>query len=153
MKTKILTKLISAVCVAALTTSCAVISVGAVPPKGQTEQTAIDWKQEIVYLNNLIYTAEQVKNNGYTADECSDLVNDSINFLNGAACNKITEDIENIEGLYDREDTLTSICCPLGVYNIALKSNELQMRKLGVNGLINISSAIIKLIENNYLQN
>lgn len=148
MKTKMMKKLISAVCAAAMATSCTVMSVGAVPPKGQTEQEEIivNWGQEREVLKGFIETAKQIKDTGFAVNDCNVLANDVENFLNGAACHKITEDTNDELGQL-------AIFGGFTLHVDQLRSDDLEVRKNGIQGIIDFIPMIIELIQGRYLNN
>ena len=146
MKRKMLTKLISAVCAALVATSCAVMSVGAVPPKRQAEQEEIivNWGQERELLEGLIETAKQIKDTGFAVNDCNVLANNVKNFLDSDACHQIVE---------DTDDVIERIAIYSGVVICGdqLGSNDLEIRKKCIQGIIDFIPMIIDLIGQRYL--
>ena len=82
MKTKLLKKLIAAMCAATMVTSCAVMSVGAVP----IQFAQSDWTQSRNKANELVDRVHAVDNAGRPSNQCRNLANELEEFFNGLAC-------------------------------------------------------------------
>ena len=80
MKTKMMKKLISLACAAAMATSCTAMSVGAVPIAAMSQE---DWEEGrnrarnlLNRANELIKQTRDVKNYGYCSDKCQKLADE-----------------------------------------------------------------------------
>ncbi len=93
MKTRMLTKLISVVCVLALTTSCMAMAVGASPPIEQAKQT--NWEEELDVALELINDLKGLRESGYKLEDCESLVDRIEDFFKGTACKKTVSEMEN----------------------------------------------------------
>ncbi len=135
MKRNLLTKLISAVCAAALTTSCTAMSVGAVPI--QISQT--DWEQGYSRAYELVGRAHEVADHDNPLHECDALASDLEEFFNGVICNVVISETN-----YEKQaDFLNKFACILN--NIG--EINLEQRFLGVGCAINCLYDIADLIE------
>ena len=135
MKTKMMKKLISVVCAAALTTSCSAMSVGAVP----IQISQADWEQGYAIAYALSERAEEVGGLGYDVDDCTNLADEIEEFLNGTAYTALLSEIsENTKADFLRE-----------FYNVLddLRSEELEQRERGIIGACNQLPHILNLIE------
>ena len=142
MKTKILTKLISVVCAAAIATSCTAMSVGAVPPKGQTETKAqVNWKEICDIAKGLLDRAEALKMSNASVEECSNLADDIANFAQRAEIGDI------VSGIQNKGDWI-AILSFLIIVDVPLRDEEnLDMRKVGIRMATTFLPDIIALIE------
>ena len=135
MKTKMMKKLISVVCAAALTTSCSAMSVGAVP----IQISQADWEQGYAISNALLKCAEEVAVWGCVFDQCTDLADEIEEFLNGTAYTALLSEIsENTKADFLRE-----------FYDILddLRSEELERRERGTTEAFDNLHAVSDLIE------
>lgn len=150
MKTKIVKKLISIVCAATMATSCVSMSVGAVPKDEATEQAAteqaVNWKQEVELLKELINVAESVKNKDCVVGDCESLVDQIHDFMNRDGYKAF------LEFVHSSDDTLvkgaaTSLFLMPAVAMTELKSGDKQQRRYGSSTAIDYFNLVIEIIE------
>ena len=135
MRRRMLTKLISIVCAAALATSCAAMSVGAVP----IQISQADWVQGHDIANALLERAEEVGGYGCVFEDCIDLADEIEEFLNGTAYNALFSEISDE----------TKVDFLEGFYNVldSLRSDDLKTRKIGIGAADNYLSHVLDLME------
>ena len=135
MKTKILTKLISVVCAAAISTSCVFMSVGAAP----AVIVQADWKQGFYKATELRNLVHIVEDNGFSFDDCADLANELKEFFSEQIC---TAAVFNSDSTY-KEAFEENINYTLN----KLRSPDEEQRKEGATAAIDNLYAVSDLIE------
>ena len=142
MKRRMLTKLISAVCTLALTTSCMAMAVGASPPIEQMKQIKkeeINWEEELYVASELINDLEGLRESGYKLEDCKSLVDRIEDFFKGTACKKTVSELEN------KGEKITLKC----EFELALKelrANNIEKRIHGFGYVVDYLSYILKML-------
>ena len=136
MKTKLLKKLIAAMCAATMVTSCAVMSVGAAG--GLLHQ--VNWTQSRNRANELVGRVHAVGNAGRPLNQCLNLANELEAFFNGLACYVALNDMD----VNDRAAYLDSFNSIL----TNLRSNDLGQRELGTGHAIDRLSDLAEVFQN-----
>ena len=148
MKRKILTKLISAVCAAAIATSCTAMSVGAVPPKGQDEQAeqtkpGIDWTQSRDRAKELLSRAQELRAAGGDMSAFQAFAGDFNKFFSSDQC---------IEGLLASNSiSIYEVGMSVSIVSSFLKSDSLEKRQNAAYMAADDLANILKLIEEHIL--
>ena len=124
MKTKMMKKLISVVCAAAMATSCAAISVGAAP----IVISQADWIQGYSRAIDLNYLVHSVGDNGHSFNECADLADKLEEFFNGAVC---TEAVYGSQDLHQND-----FAGNVNYVLTHLRSHDIEQRRLGTGAAV-----------------
>ncbi len=154
MKRKMLTKLISAVCAVALTTSCTAMSVGAVPKGEATEQMAteqeINWEKELEDIRELLDVAKTVKNANCPVEDCQSLADRIYNFMGRDEYKALLELVHSVDDkiLDEEEVSRLSLALMPELAVTELRSDKVQERRYGSSRAIDYFNCIIKIIEN-----
>ena len=130
-----LAKLISAVCAALVATSCAAMSVGAVP----AVIVQVDWEGGFYKAEELRNLVHIVEGNGFSFDDCDNLANELKEFFNEPVC---------IEAVFNSNSTYKAAFEENINYTLnKLRSPDEEERKEGTTAAIDNLYAVSDLIK------
>lgn len=133
MKTKMVKKLISIVCVAIMATPCVSGPIGGM---SVWASLVVDWAQERQTAIGLIEYAHDVGNNGWLQNDCRDLALRIREFLNEPGCDAIFLEPGNDIFLQELDIAIEK-----------LMSHNLEERQFGVGFAINTLHEVAEIFE------